>query len=69
MKKMGKTIRSFRYDLNKILYDYTVEMMNGFEGLDMVDRVPEELWMKMHTRGSDQNHPKEKEMQEGEVVV
>ena len=47
MKKMGKTIRSFRYDLNKILYDYTVEMMNGFEGLDMVDRVPKEPWMEV----------------------
>jgi len=47
LKKMGKTIRSFRYDLNKILYDYTVEMMNGFEGLDMVDRVPKEPWMEV----------------------
>ena len=43
MKKTGKTIRPFRYDLNQIPYDYTVEVMNRFKGLDLVDRVPEEL--------------------------
>ena len=43
----GLTNRSFRYHLNKILYDYTVEMMNRFEGLDLVDRVPKELWMEV----------------------
>ena len=43
MKKIGKTIRQFGYYLNKILYDYTVEVTHGFKGLDLVDRVPEEL--------------------------
>ena len=47
MKKVGKTTRSFRYDLNKILYDYTVEMRNRFKGLDLIDRVPEELWTEV----------------------
>ena len=46
MKKIGKTTRPFRYDLNQNLYDYKVEMTNGFKGLDLVDRVPEELWTK-----------------------
>ena len=44
---MGKTTRPFRYDLNQILYDYTVEEMNKFRGLDLVDRIPEELWMEV----------------------
>ena len=44
LKKVEKTTRPFRYDLNKIPYDYTVEVMNRFKGLDLVDRVPEELW-------------------------
>ena len=44
LKKVGKTIRPFRYDLNKIPYDYTVEVRNRFKGLDLIDRVPEELW-------------------------
>ena len=39
---------SFRYDLNKIPYDYTVEVTNRFKGLDLIDRVPEELWMGVH---------------------
>ena len=43
LKKVGKTTRPFRYDLNQIIYDYTVEVTNGFEGLDLVDRVSEEL--------------------------
>ena len=47
MKKVGKTTRHFRYDLNQIPYDYTVELMNTFKGLDLVDRVPEELWMEV----------------------
>ena len=46
MKKIGKIIRPFRYDLNQIPYDYTVEVTNRFQGLDLVDRVPEELWME-----------------------
>ena len=44
LKKVGKTTRPFRYDLNQIPYDYTVEVRNRFKGLDLIDRVPEELW-------------------------
>ena len=44
MKKVGKTTRPFRYDLNQIHYSYTVEVRNRFKGLDLIDRVPEELW-------------------------
>ena len=47
MKKVRKTSRPFRYDLNQIPYDYTVEVTNKFKGLDLVDRVPEELWMEV----------------------
>ena len=47
MKKVGKTTRPFRYDLNQILYDYTVEVTNRFKGLDLIDRVPEELWTEV----------------------
>ena len=47
MKKVGKTTRPFRYDLNQIPYDYTVVGMNRFKGLDRVDRVPEEQWMEV----------------------
>ena len=45
LKKVGKTTRPFRYDLNQIPYDYTVEVTNRFKGLCLIDRVPEELWM------------------------
>ena len=45
MKKVRKTTRSFRYDLYQIPYNYTVEVRNRFKGLDLIDRVPEELWM------------------------
>ena len=48
MKKVGKTTSSFSYDVNQITYDYTVEVMNRFKGLDLVDRVPEELWIEVH---------------------
>ena len=47
LKKVRKTTRSFRYDLNQIPYDYTVEVRNRFKGLDLIDRVPEELWMEV----------------------
>ena len=47
LKKVGKATRPFRYDLNKIPYDYIVEVRNRFKGLDLIDRVPEELWMKV----------------------
>ena len=48
LKKVGKTTRPFRYDLNQIPYDYTVEVTNRFKGLDLTDRVPEELWTEIH---------------------
>ena len=47
MKKVGKTTRPFRYDLNKIPHDYTVEVRNRFKGLDLIDRVPDELWTEV----------------------
>ena len=45
---MGKTTKPFRYDLSQIPYDYTVEVRNRFKGLDLIDRVPDELWMEVH---------------------
>ena len=48
MKKVGKTTTPFRYDLNQIPYDYTVKVKNRFKGLDLIDRVPDELWMEIH---------------------
>ena len=47
MKKVGKITRPFRYDLNQIPYDYIVEVTNRFKGLDLIDRVPEELWTEV----------------------
>ena len=47
MKKVGKTTRPFKYDLNQIPYDYTVEVKNRFKGLDLIDRVPDELWIEV----------------------
>ena len=48
MKKAGKTTRPFRYDLDQIPYDYTVEVRNRFKGLDLIHRVPDELWVEVH---------------------
>ena len=48
LKKVGKTTRPFRYDPNQIPYDYTVEVRNRFKGLDLIDRVPDELWNEVH---------------------
>ena len=48
MKKVGKTTRPFRYDLNQIPYDYTVEERNRFKGLDLIDRMPDEQWNEVH---------------------
>ena len=48
LKKVGKTTRSFRYDINQIPYDYTVEVRNSFKGLDLIERVPDELWNEVH---------------------
>ena len=72
MKKAGKTTSPFRYDLNQTPYDYTVEMRNRFKGLDLIDRVPDELWAEVcdivqETR--DQDHPQEKEMQKSKMAV
>ena len=47
MKKVGETTRPFKYDLNQVPYDYTVEVRNRFKGLDLIDRVPEELWTEV----------------------
>ena len=47
LKKVGKTTRPFRYDLNQIPYEYTVEVRNRFKGLDLIDRMPDELWMEV----------------------
>ena len=48
LKKVGNAIRPFRYDLNQIPYDYTVEVTNRIKGLDLIDRMPEELWTEVH---------------------
>ena len=48
LNKVGKTTRPFRYDLNQISYDYTVEVRNRFKGLELIDRVPHELWTEIH---------------------
>ena len=48
LKKVGKTTRPFRYDLNQIPYDYTVEVTNRFKGLDLIDRVHEVIWTEIH---------------------
>ena len=48
MKKVGKTTRPFKYDLNQIPNNYTVEVRNIFKGLDLINRVPDELWMEVH---------------------
>ena len=63
MKKVGKTTRPFRYDLNQIPYDYTVEVRNRFKGLDVIDRMPEELWIEVHDivqEAVNKNIPKKK---------
>ena len=59
MKKVGKTARPLRYDLNQIPYDYTVEVRNRYKGLDLIDRVPDELWNEVCdcTGDRDPDHP------------
>ena len=72
MKKVGKTTGPFRYDLNQIPYDYTGEVTGRFKGLDLIDRVPDELWMEVRghcTGDTNQDHPQEKEMQKCKMVV
>ena len=71
LKKVGKTTRSFRYDLNQIPYDYTVKVRNRAKELDLIDRGPEELWTGswQYTGDRDQDHPQEKEMQKSKMAV
>ena len=72
MKKVGKTTRPFRYDLNQIPYDYTVEVRNRFKGLDLLDRVPDELWTEVRDIVQETGIkiiPQEKEMQESKMAV
>ena len=72
MKKVEKTIRPFRYDLNQIPYDYTVEVRNRFKGLDLIDRVPDDLWMEVYDIVQEtgiKSIPKKKEMQKSKMAV
>ena len=72
MKKVRKTTRPFRDDLNQIPYDYTVEVRNRFNGLDLIDRVPEELWTEVHDLVQEtgiKTIPMEKEMQKSKMAV
>ena len=73
MKKLGKTTRPFRYDLNQIPYDHTVEVRNRFKGLDLIDRVPDELCTEVHdivmTGDRDQDYPQEKDMEKSNMAV
>ena len=62
----------FLYDLNQIPYDYTAEVINRYKGLDLIDRVPDELWTEVRdvVQGDrNQDHPQEKEMQKSKIVV
>ena len=80
LKKVGKSTRPFRYDLNQIPYNYTVEVTDRFKGLDLIDRVPEELWMEfcntvqkaviktIPPSPKKKDHPQEKEMQKGKCL-
>ena len=72
LKKVGKTTRPFRYDLNQTPCDYTVKVRNRFKGLDLIDRVPEELWMEVHDIVQEaviKTISKGKKMQKGKMVV
>ena len=73
LKKVGKTTRSFRYDLNQIHYDYTMEVRNRFKGLDLIDRMPDELWTEVRDIVQEKEIkiiPKEKKkMQKSKVAV
>ena len=72
MKKVGKNNRPFRYDLNQIPYDYTVEVRNRFKGLDLIDRVPDEQWNEVHDivwETGIKTILKKKEMQKSKIAV
>ena len=71
VKKVEKSTKPFRYDLNQIPYDYTEEVRNRFKGLDLIDRVPDELWTEVHdiVQETGIKTIQEKEMQKGKMVV
>ena len=72
LKKVGKTTRPFRYDLNQIPYDYIVEVRNRFKGLDLIDRVPDELWTEVHNIVQEvviKTIPKKKKCKKGKMIV
>ena len=72
MKNVGKTTRPFKYDLNQIPYDYTVEVRNRFKGLDLIDRVPDELWNEVCDIVQEtgvKTIPMEKKMQKSKMAV
>ena len=72
LKKMERATRPFSYDLNQIPYDYTLEVRNRFKGLDLIDRVPDELWMEVRDTVQEtgiKTIPKKKEMQKSKMAV
>ena len=72
LNKIGKTIRPFKYDLNQSPYDYTVKVTNRFKGLDLIDRVPEELWTEVHNIVQEaviKSIPKKKKFKKGKMIV
>ena len=72
MKKVGKTTRPFRYDLNEIAYDYAEEVTNRFKALDLIHRVPEELWMEVHNIVQEamiKTIPKKKKHKKSKMIV
>ena len=72
LKKVGENTRPFRFDLNQIPYDYTVEVRNRFKGLDLIDRVPDDLWMEVYDIVQEtgiKSIPKKKEMQKSKMAV
>ena len=72
LKKVGKTNKPFSYNQNQIPYNHTLDVTNRFKDLDLIGRVPEELWTEVHDiciGGSDQDHSQEKEMQKGKMAV
>ena len=72
MQKVGKTIRPFRYDLNQFPYNYTVEVTNRLKGLDLIDRMPEELQTEVHDimqEAGIKTIPKKKKCKKGKMIV
>ena len=72
MKKVGKITRPFRHNLNQIPYDYTVEVTNRFKGLNLIDRVPEELWMEVSNTVQEaviKNTPKKNKCKKRKMVI